>query len=230
MAQPLNDSGSKARRRPPKAASGREDRRLLEAFRGRDEEACRAFLLANYGAMVRVARGYVGSRAVAEEVVQEAWVAMFRGLETFEGRSSLRTWLFGILIQRARAIGVRERRSAAVSQLVDDHADDSADPTERFFHGEGRPDAGSWAMPPARWRHDPEAEALGAEMRSWLSEAINGLPEMQRLVVGLRDVEGWNTAEIARVLEKTRNWVRVTLHRGRFRVRAAIEKKQQAQE
>ena len=178
---------------------------------------------ASRGREVGVARIYVGRRAIAEEVVQEAWVAMFRGLDKFEGRSSLKTWLFSILVRRARSVGVHERRSEPVSQLVgfcDDQAGDSA---ERFFHGEGHPDVGAWAMPPLRWRRSPESVVLGQEVRLLVEEAIDALPEMQRLVVFLSDVEGWEAGEIARHLERTRNWVRVVLHRGRFKVRAAIE-------
>ena len=224
--QPLNDAPAKPRRRPPKRASQRqEEGRLVEALRRRDDEVCRRLIGRHHAAMVRVARTYVASEAVAEEVAQEAWVAMFRGLDSFQARSSLKTWLFSILIRRARSVGALEWRTEAVSQLVSEDEDESDDPTETFFYGEAHPEAGSWALPPLRWRRSPEASALDAEATSLVEEAIARLPEVQRVVVTLRDVEGWKTAEIAQLLERTPNWVRVTLHRGRFKVRSEVEKK-----
>ncbi len=223
MAQPLSGAA-------PAARSGARRRRientprLVEALARRDEEACRRFLDETYGAMVRIARVYVRSRAVAEEVVQESWVAMLRGLDRFEGRSTVRTWLFSILIRRARSVGTRERRTEPVSQLIDPFADMGDDASDRFFHEQGHSEAGSWAMPPARWKRSPENIVLDRETNRLVLGAIDALPEMQRLVVFLRDVEGWETGEIARRLDRTRNWVRVVLHRGRFKVRATVEK------
>ena len=185
---------------------------------------------AHHETMVRVARGYVTSHAVAEEVAQEAWVAMFRGLAAFEGRSSLRSWLFSILVRRARTVGAREHRSAAISQLVFDGEGDRDELVESFFHSDGRPHAGSWATPPRRWRRDPEDDALDAETRSCLREAVEALPDLHRLVFTLRDVEGWDTCEIAEAFGRTSNWVRVTLHRARFKIRLAFEAKLGIQE
>lgn len=221
--QPLTDEATEAVRRPARRASeGVDERRLLEGLRRRDEDICRTLIQAHHETMVRIARGYVGSRAVAEEVAQEAWVAMFRGLAGFEGRSSLRSWLFSILIHRARTVGARERRSQAVSQLVLETEAETEDPVEALFYREDHSRAGSWALPPQRWRIDPQDRALNAETKAWLSAAIAALPDMQRLVVTLRDVEGWDTSEVALALGRTSNWVRVTLHRARFKVRLAI--------
>ena len=225
MAHPLSDA-------PPESATTRrrlelcpeDTERLVEALAQRDEEMCRRLLEETYGGMMRIAMACVRSRSVAEEVVQEAWVAMFRGLNGFQGRSTVRTWLFSILIRRARSVGQRERRTEPVSQLVDSSSDMGEDPTERFFHAQGHPEAGSWAMPPLRWKASPESIALRQERSRLVLTAIDALPEMQRLVVYLRDVEGWETREIANHLDRTRNWVRVVLHRGRFKVRAVVEK------
>lgn len=226
MAHPLSDSGSSAVRTVAHRARRAEDTdRLVEALARRDEEVSRRFLEETWGAMVRIAQAYVPSRTVAEEVVQEAWVAMLRGLDRFERRSTVRSWLFSILIRRARTVGQRERRAEPVSQLVDPDAEMGDDASDRFFHGEGHPQEGSWAVPPLRWRRNPENIVLDQEVGQLVLRAIDDLPEMQRLVVFLRDVEGWETREIARRLDRTRNWVRVVLHRGRFKVRAVVEER-----
>jgi RNA polymerase sigma-70 factor (ECF subfamily) len=227
MAHPLRDPKGSPRSEP---GADEDTTRLVEALVRRDEDACRRFLDETRGTMIRIARAYVGSREIAEEVVQESWVAMLRGIESFEGRSSVRTWLFSILIRRARSVGERERRTEAVSQLIDPGSGAGADPTERFFHGAGHPDAGSWALPPSRWRRSPENIVLDREVRELVTRAIDELPDMQRLVVLLRDVEGWKTAEIARQLDRTSNWVRVVLHRGRFKVRAVVQERLGSQE
>lgn len=203
---------------------------LIHAIGVRDEEACRALIRRHHAEMVRVARGFVRSRAVAEEVVQETWVAMLQGLAEFQGRSSLKTWLFGILIRRARAAGVRERRTAALSQLRRTSKDEECDPMDAFFHPEDHPDAGGWALPPQRWRHNPEDAALASELQRTVSRAVRDLPEAQQVVVRLRDREGWETGEIAALLGRTPNWVRVNLHRARLKIRLALAARLGAEE
>ena len=221
--QPLRDAVPDARRREADDPGLDEERRLLEGLRRRDERIYRVFIRTHHEAMVRVAQTYVGSRAVAEEVAQETWAAMFRGLAGFEGRSTVRSWLFSILVRRARTVGARERRTAPFSQLIEETDHGAEDAFEGFFHPDGHAQAGSWAVPPRPWRNDPEAHLLNSETRTWLARAIEELPETQRLVMTLRDVEGWKTSEVAIALDRTSNWVRVTLHRARFKVRSRLE-------
>lgn len=213
----------------PQAVGRVEERDLLRAVACRDEEACRELICLHHDSMVRLARGLVRTHTLAEEVVQETWMAMLQGLPTFEGRSSLKTWLFGILIRQARAMSIRERRTAAFSQLAGSSSEDECDPMESFFHDEGHPDAGAWAMPPQRWQRNPEDAALEAELHRVVGEAIRNLPEAQRVVVVLRDGEGWETDEVAALLDKTANWVRVNLHRARVKIRLAIARRLGAQ-
>jgi RNA polymerase sigma-70 factor (ECF subfamily) len=169
--------------------------------------------------MVRVARGYVRSDAVAEEVVQDSWLAVLRGIERFEGRSSFKTWLLRIVANRAMTSGVREARSVPFAALEDEGEDEPAVSPERF-HAHDEPGAGSWSAPPEPW---PEERLLAGEVRERVAQAIDELPGLQRAVVSLRDVEGWSSEEVREALEISESNQRVLLHRGRARVRAALE-------
>jgi RNA polymerase sigma-70 factor (ECF subfamily) len=168
--------------------------------------------------MRRVALTFVRSPAVADEVVQEAWLGVLRGIGRFEGRSSLKTWLFRILTNTAKTRAERERRSVPFSSLEAEGAGDepSVDP-DRFLAD------GAWATPPARWYAVPEESLLSAEIRAVIDGAIAALPESQRLVISLADVEGWPAAEIRNVLDVSESNQRVLLHRARSKVRAALE-------
>ena len=225
--------------RPTEATNGRsspgrpcemEESELLAAVAVRDEAACNYLIWLHHDSMVRLARGFVRSRELAEEVVQETWMAAFQSLREFEGRSSFKTWLFGILIRQARVARMRDRRTAAFSQLVGSRDEGECDPMEAFFHHEGHPEAGGWAVPPQRWLRNPEDMALDAEMRRVVEEAIVRLPEAQGVVVTLRDGEGWETEEVAALLDRTPNWVRVNLHRGRAKIRLAVVERLGARE
>ena len=169
-------------------------------------------------AMLRHARVFVRDRAVAEEVVQEAWLGVLRGIERFEGRSSLRTWLFGIVANVARTRGVREARSVPFSALTDDGPSVAS---ERFL-GAGDRWHGHWATPPEEWGR-PERELLSTETRDVLGAAIANLPDTQRQVISLRDVEGWDADEVCHVLELSEANQRVLLHRARSKVRRALD-------
>lgn len=226
---PLARSSKEARPAPadgvdPAAGSSceRPEEELLQALAARDEEACRALIREHHATMVRVARGFVRTEAVAEEVAQETWVAMLQGLPDFRGQASLKTWLFGILIRRARAAGARENRSAALSQLTKQAGSSDCDPMDAFFHGAEHPENGSWAVPPQRWRRNPEDAALEGELLRTVGRVVRRLPEAQRIIVCLRDGEGWEAAEIAALLDRTPNWVRVNLHRARVKIRLAV--------
>jgi RNA polymerase sigma-70 factor, ECF subfamily len=198
-----------------------EDHELVQRLREGDESAF-VELIDRYGAtMVRVAQMYVRDRATAEEVVQETWLAVLNGIDRFEERSSLKTWLFRILTNRAKTRGEREGRVVPFSSLVGAQAegeDPSVDP-DRFL-GPDSPNAGAWAAPPRAW---PQDEVLGRETLAVIEMAIEKLPEAQREVIRLRDVEGWSPMEVSDALEITDGNQRVLLHRARSKVRAAVE-------
>jgi RNA polymerase sigma-70 factor (ECF subfamily) len=174
-------------------------------------------------AMIRVAMAYVPSRAAAEEAVQEAWIAVLRGIDGFEGRSSLKTWIFRILTNVAMRSGARERRSMPFSALAAAEATDgpTVDP-DRFLPADHELFAGHWAVAPTRWP-TPEEGLLAGETREVIAAAIAELPDAQRTVIALRDVEGWSAEEVREALEISDGNQRILLHRARSRVRGAIE-------
>jgi RNA polymerase sigma-70 factor (ECF subfamily) len=173
--------------------------------------------------MLRVAMMYVSSRAVAEEVVQEAWLGVIAGLERFEGRSSLRTWIFRILTNTAKTRGEREGRSVPFSSLAGDAEDgDSVVDADRFLGSDHRW-AGHWASSPRSPRDVPEERLLAAEARERIAEAIEALPPNQRAVITLRDVDGFSAEEARQVLDVSEANQRVLLHRARAKVRQALE-------
>jgi RNA polymerase sigma-70 factor (ECF subfamily) len=191
---------------------------VVEALRAGDEAAFLQLVRQHHAAMVRVATAYVGSRAVAEEVAQEAWIGVLQGLRLFEGRSSLRTWIFRILVNCAKARGVREVRSVPLSSLADEGDDGPAVPEERF--AESGVWAGHWARPPAEWTDD---QLGSAELAALVREGIETLPPAQRQVMTLRDVEGWESAEVCELMGVSEGNQRVLLHRARSKVRALVE-------
>lgn len=195
---------------------------LVEALRAGQEEAFRSLVLRYHASMVRVAESYVPSRAVAEEVAQETWLAVLQGIDRFEGRAALKTWIFSILVNRARTKGARENRSVPFSSLPADSDDDGPTVNPERFVRSGR-GAGGWAQPPQPWSDHPAAAALGRETREVLEKTVRGLPERQRQVITLRDIEGWSSAEVCDLLGLTEGNQRVLLHRARARARAALE-------
>jgi RNA polymerase sigma-70 factor (ECF subfamily) len=170
--------------------------------------------------MVRVAETFVPGRAVAEEVVQETWLAVIKGIDRFEGRSSLRTWIFRILTNQARSRGVRERRSVPASSLAEELGQGSSVALERFTGPVGR---GAWATPPVRWSELPEERVAAAATFAVVAETVQQLPEHQQRVLLLRDVEGWSSDEVCTLLDISEVNQRVLLHRARSKVRAALE-------
>ena len=197
----------------------REDAQLVDRLRARDEEAF-ATLMRMYGVgMMRVAGMYVSSRAVAEEVVQEAWLGVLNGIDRFEGRSSLKTWLFRIVANTAKTRGVREARSAPFSSFVD--RENTVSP-ERFL-GAGDRFPGHWAVPPTSWAGIPDDRLLAAETMDVVRREIERLPPTQRAVLELRDIEGLSAGEVCNALDLTETNGRVLLHRARAKVRAALE-------
>jgi RNA polymerase sigma-70 factor (ECF subfamily) len=196
--------------------------RLVAALRRREDEAFLTLAERHHGTMIRLALPLVGSFALAEDVAQEVWAAMWAGIDGFEGRSSLKSWLYGILFQRARSVARKERRSVAVSQMIAPDVLSEGEALDRLFHEPGHPDAGGWAVPPRRWNVNPEDRLIENEMQHSARTAIDCLAEPQRTVVILKDSEGWDTSEIAELLGRTPNWVRVVLHRGRMKTRKAL--------
>jgi RNA polymerase sigma-70 factor (ECF subfamily) len=174
--------------------------------------------------MIRVAMAYVPTRATAEEAVQEAWIAVIRGINGFEGRSSLKTWIFRILTNVALRSGARERRSVPFSALAqaEDTGEPSVDP-DRFLPPHHALFPGHWAIMPTRWP-TPEEGLLAGETRNVIVAAIAELPVAQRTVIALRDVEGWRSDEVCEVLEISAGNQRILLHRARSRVRNALER------
>jgi RNA polymerase sigma-70 factor, ECF subfamily len=203
------------------AGSETDDAAIVERLREGDETAF-AELIDRYGAtMLRVARMFVKDRASAEEVVQETWLAVLNGIDRFEGRSSLKTWIFRILTNRAKTRGERDSRSLPFSALAgaEPEADEPAVDPDRFL-GPDSATPGAWAAPPREW---PEERVLAGETLGVIESAIKMLPEAQREVIRLRDVEGWSPMEVTDALEISDGNQRVLLHRARSKVRAALE-------
>jgi RNA polymerase sigma-70 factor (ECF subfamily) len=199
-----------------------EDHELVQRLREGDESAF-VELIDTYGAtMLRVAQMYVRDRATAEEVVQETWLAVLNGIDRFEERSSLKTWLFRILTNRAKTRGQRDGRMVPFSSLAG-HGEEADEPSvdpDRFL-GPGSPHPGAWAAPPVGW---PEERLLERETLTVIEMVIDELPEAQREVILLRDVDGWTPMEVSDVLGITDGNQRVLLHRARSKVRAALER------
>jgi len=197
------------------------DAPLLPALRAGHEEAFVALVTRYHASLKRVARAYVSTDAVAEDVVQETWLAVIEGLDRFEQRASLKTWLFHILANKAKTRGVRERRIVPFASLAG--ADDEpAVPPDRFQRdGDAWP--GHWAAPPRPWE-DPERRLASLEARAYLRAAIAALPATQQAVLTLRDVEGLDAEEVCGLLDVSAGNQRVLLHRARAKVRTQLER------
>ena len=197
------------------------DEQLVAALRDGDERTFRELYERSYPMMKRVARGYVASDAVAEEIVQDTWMAIVTGIERFEGRAALGTWMFSILTNQAKSHGARERRAVPFASIAPADVEEPAVDSDRFQKDdEAWP--GHWATPPRPWQK-PERRLLSLEARDRLKEALAQLPERQRLIVVLRDVEGLSAEEVCDLLELSQENQRVLLHRGRSRLRAFLE-------
>src|SRR3954468_16286966 len=203
----------------PEVRQALSDRELLQRLRAGDEAAFMD-LVDRYGPlMLRIALMHVSSRAVAEEVVQESWLGVLKGLDRFEGRSSLKTWILRIVANQARTRGERERRSVPVSALTPDDEAPAVDPA-RFRPFDDPRYPGGWTLPPAPL---PEESLLADETLARVREAIARLPARQQEVILLRDVEGWEPEEVGDALGLTPGNQRVLLHRARSKVRNQLE-------
>ncbi len=188
-----------------------EDLDLVTRLRAGEEQAFVQLVARHHAAMLRLACSFVSSTAVAEEVVQDTWVGVLRGIDSFEGRSTFRTWMLRILVNRATSTGMRERRSVAVG--------DAGPVVDR-----ARFDAtGAWMSPPTHWIEDSDDRLLAQGLTEQIQTALDGLPARQREVVVLRDVDGLSGHEVCAVLEISEANQRVLLHRGRSHLRQALE-------
>ena len=197
---------------------------LIDRLRSGDEDAF-TWLVDNYSpSLKRLALGFVAGEAVAEEVVQETWLAVLTGITRFEGRSSLKTWLFKILTNRAKTRGVREGRTVTFSELESADRDEPAVSPERFLPADHPSFPGHWATPPHSWSAVAEQTIVRRETMDVLRRGLESLPPAQRTVVTLRDVQGLAADEVCAALSLSEANQRVLLHRGRSRLRAILEK------
>ena len=208
---------------PPPPAPTRlpePESRLVAALRAGDEQAFATLVRRYHASLRRVARAYVSTDAVAEEVVQETWLAVVGAIDRFEQRATLKTWLFHILTNKAKTRGVRERRTVPFASLAG--ADDESAVSPDRFQREGDAWPGHWATPPRPWE-DPDRRLQSLEARERLRDAIAALPAAQQAVLTLRDVEGLEAEEVCALLDLSAGNQRVILHRARAKVRDALE-------
>ena len=204
----------------PRDAAAQEAE-LVARLRGGDEEAFERLVAGHYATMLAVAMTHVRTRSLAEEVVQETWLAVIQGLDRFEGRSSLKTWILSILVNKAKTRGVREARTVPFTAL-EAEGDAPAVPRDRF-RGPGDPFPGHWRASPAEWGASAATAAGDRETLRVVMGAIAALPLPQQTVIRMRDVEGYSAEEVCAALEVSEGNQRVLLHRARSRVRAALE-------
>jgi RNA polymerase sigma-70 factor, ECF subfamily len=193
---------------------------LVEALRAGDEAAFARIVDELSPGLMRLARVYVSTDAAAEEVVQETWIGVVNGLDRFEGRSTLKTWIFRILVNVAKTRGVRDARSVPFSSLDVTAGEDRALDPDRFFGDHAR-SPGQWSIAPAPW---PEDAVWEADAMRLVRDTVDGLPRAQREVITLRDMVGCSAAETCSALDLSEANQRVLLHRARAKVRAALER------
>jgi RNA polymerase sigma-70 factor, ECF subfamily len=207
-------------------AVGPEEPALVDALRRGDEDAFARLVGEHHASLRRVARLYVANAAIADEVVQDTWLGVIRGIWAFEGRSSLKTWIFRILVNRARTRAVRESRRAPFTGTLPMESDDEAEPSvspEHFLSVDDASASGHWARPPRDPGLSPERSLLTKELGEKLRTVIDALPSNLRIVLWLRDVEGWSSEEVCNALAIQETNQRVLLHRARSRARGALE-------
>jgi RNA polymerase sigma-70 factor, ECF subfamily len=200
-----------------------EEARLVAALRAGDERAFATLIERYQPSLLRLAMLYVGDRGAAEDVVQETWLGVLQGIDRFEGRSSLKTWLFRILTNRAKRRGERDHRAIPFSAAWTPGEDDEPAVDPDRFRPPGDEWAGHWTSFPKNWDDLPEERFLSAETRAVVDAAIAALPPTQREVITLRDIEGWTSEEVRNALDLSETNQRVLLHRARSKVRRALE-------
>ncbi len=209
----------------PDISASAEDWRLVEALRGGDEAAFMALVEQYHMPLLRLAMLYVPERALAEEVVQDTWIGVLQGIQRFEGRSSLKTWIFRILMNRAKTHAQREGRSIPFSSLADfeNESLDGLVDADRFHPADHPRWPGGWVSFPASWDDVPEEHLLSQETRGRIEQAVQALPASQREVITLHDIEGCSSEEVCSLLGISAVNQRVLLHRARAQVRRALE-------
>lgn len=201
------------------------DAELIQALLEGDERAFAWLVAEHSAALLRVAAVYVGLPTIAEEVLQETWIGVLRGLPQFQAKSSLKTWIFSILINKAKTVATRETRHESHTVPLEDDDMSTATPTvsaERF-HPEEHENAGHWTVKPTSWDVHPEERLLSQETLEQVQQALQQLPQQQREVMVLRDIEGWSSKEVCNVLSISETNQRVLLHRARAKVRERLE-------
>jgi RNA polymerase sigma-70 factor (ECF subfamily) len=200
------------------------DAQLVAALKRRDEAAFVTLVERYQHSLLRLALVYCRTMAVAEEIVQDTWLGVIQGIDRFEGRASFKTWLFQILVNRARTRAEREGRAVSFSSLAEEaeSSGEPAVPPERFRPVDDQwPN--NWAVPPQSWGESTDAGLLAAETMGLVKRAIASLPSAQQQVITLRDVEGWTSEDVCNVLMISETNQRVLLHRARSHVRSALE-------
>jgi RNA polymerase sigma-70 factor (ECF subfamily) len=197
------------------------DADLVERLRDRDEAAFMELVDRYHQSLVRLAMSFVSSRAAAEDVAQETWLGVLNGIDRFEGRAQLKTWIFRILVNRAKTRGVRDSRFVPFSALASEEEAEGPSVAPERFNEDTHRWAGHWAAPPRQWAG--EERALSRECREVIRMAIDELPRTQRVVISLRDVEGLEAEEVCELLDLSEGNQRVLLHRARTKVRKALE-------
>jgi RNA polymerase sigma-70 factor, ECF subfamily len=195
---------------------------VVARLRARDEAMFAALIDAWSPGMLRAARAYVADEHAAQDVVQEAWLGVLRGVDGFQERCSLRTWVYRILVNKAKTRGVRDARTVPAGSLAPDDEEHGPTVDPARFRGPGDPYPGHWRSSPPAWP-TPEEGAVAAETRRQLGAALARLPTRQRVVVTLRDVAGHSSDEVCDLLAISAANQRVLLHRGRAALRAALE-------
>jgi RNA polymerase sigma-70 factor (ECF subfamily) len=200
------------------------EQQLVERLKARDENAFEEMVEQYYGYLLPLANFYVSDKGVAEEVVQEAWLAVLKGIDRFEGRASFRTWVSQIVMNLARTRGVRESRMVSFSEFADDEtsrSEPAVDPSQFQIATADYP--GHWSVAPRPWNASPESQLLTHESMRVLFDAIDLLPEAQRLVLTMHDINGFTPEEVCNILSITETNQRVLLHRARSKVRAKVD-------
>ena len=199
------------------------DAALIASLRAGDEAAFGELVDRYHASLVRIAHLYVSSQAVAEEVAQETWLGVLNGLDRFEERSSLKTWIFRILANIAKTRGMREGRTIPFSSVAGEDDDAHSVERDRFIPADAERAPRHWAIPPAVWSTEPDERLLAGEVRELIFRTIDGLPPNQRATIVLRDVEGWDSEDVRNELAVGETNQRVLLHRARSKVREALE-------
>ena len=202
-----------------------DEGQILAALRRGDESTFLSLVEKYHSTMMRIAVSYVRDPAIGEEIVQDAWLGVLNGIHRFEGRSSLKTWIFSILTNLARTRRYRDSRSIPFSELslFDEEEDDPVIEPERFLPPDHPHWPDHWADPPKPWMIPPEEQLLNQEVMANIRNAINDLPASQQAVITLRDIEGWSSEEVCNILDLSETNQRVLLHRARSKVRRALE-------